>query len=45
MSKLNTHFCDYCGKEMWGEEVQHFKEHEFCSPECIDSYYSEKEGF
>ena len=45
MSKLNTHFCDYCGKEIWGEAVQHFKEHEFCSPECIDSYHSEKEGF
>ena len=45
MSSVYTHFCDYCGKEMWGEDVQHFKEHEFCSPECIDSYYSEKEGF
>ena len=45
LMKTNTHFCDYCGKEMWGEEVQHFKEHEFCSPECIDGYCSEEVRF
>lgn len=44
MSKTETHFCDYCHKEVWGEEVQHFAGLEFCSQTCIENYCQEEAG-
>jgi hypothetical protein len=43
--KTNTHFCDYCGKEMWGANVVLYRGHEFCSRECVNGYYMEKVVF
>ena len=41
MSKSNTHFCDFCHNEMWGENVITYHGHEFCSQECIDGFFQE----
>lgn len=43
MTKTETHFCDYCHKEVWGVEVRKFDNHEFCSSECEENYCFEKE--
>ena len=43
MSKLVTHTCDHCGKEMWGEDVHKYKGNEFCSTECMEEYAQEEE--
>ena len=45
MSKAVTHFCDYCGKEVWGEDLRFYDRKEFCSDECIEEYAQEEAGF
>ena len=42
--KTNTHFCDYCGNEMWGVDVIFYRGHEFCSYECANGYILETRG-
>ena len=45
LMKTNTHFCDYCGKEVWGEDLRFYDRKEFCSDECIEEYAQEKVNF
>ena len=46
MSSAYTHFCDYCGKEMWvwGENVITYHGHKFCSYDCANVYIIETKG-
>ena len=48
MAKSSTHFCDFCGKEVWGEDIHKYKGKEFCLRECVEEYAQQEfieEGF
>ena len=46
MVKSQTHFCDWCRREVWGEELRHYDGRDFCSDACIQEYAENEEvGF